>query len=435
LTSITIDIDSNVINVEGHQEGATKGYNPKKLGNRCYNIQFAFYDELKAYVTGFVRSGNTYTANGASEMIKEIVATIKTDTLDILFRMDSGYFDDEVIVNQEKALEAYEKIVSNFYITESGNIIYPNEYGGEYIDKEILVIQLVDATTEMKEKYLDMCDYSENVRFENVEYSLNYLNSIYTYGDTLKNEYKKIGYGVDRKNNICVIVVTEKDKNMLSKHLSNKKSKLPIKIEVSDFESVSANVYGGMALDIDTLTCAGTYNGQAAILLCGHSGRGVGDSVFDSYNNNIGTVKVTNYGSTMIGDYAIATLNSGYSPTNYVKKSNTEFLPITGVTSTPVGTIVYRYGKNSGYSSGIVQTVNFTIYLTGIYFRELVQCEMDKFIIPGDSGGPVYTHFSSYNIAGTITGGTLVNGLAEEKLLYFSPISHAMNKGFFPKLD
>lgn len=44
-----------------------------------------------------MRSGNTYTANGASEMIKEIVANIKTDHLDILFRMDSGYFDEEII--------------------------------------------------------------------------------------------------------------------------------------------------------------------------------------------------------------------------------------------------------------------------------------------------------------------------------------------------
>ena len=46
VTSITIDIDSSVINVEGHQEGTAKGYNPKKLGNLCYNIQFAFCDEL-----------------------------------------------------------------------------------------------------------------------------------------------------------------------------------------------------------------------------------------------------------------------------------------------------------------------------------------------------------------------------------------------------
>jgi hypothetical protein len=97
LTSITIDIDSSVINVEGHQKGTAKGYNPKKLGNPCYNIQFAFCDELKAYITGFVRSGNTYTANGAAEMIKEIIANIKTDDLEILFRMDSGYFDEDII--------------------------------------------------------------------------------------------------------------------------------------------------------------------------------------------------------------------------------------------------------------------------------------------------------------------------------------------------
>ncbi len=101
LASITIDIDSSVINVEGHQEGATKGYNPKKLGNRCYNIQFAFCDELKAYVTGFVRSGNAYTANGATELIKEIVTTLKTSDLEIFFRMDSGYFDEEIIETVE----------------------------------------------------------------------------------------------------------------------------------------------------------------------------------------------------------------------------------------------------------------------------------------------------------------------------------------------
>ena len=76
--------------MEGHQEGAVKGYNPKKLGNNCYNLQFAFCDEIKAYITGFVRSGNTYTANGAAEMIKETVAQIKKVDLEILFCMDSG---------------------------------------------------------------------------------------------------------------------------------------------------------------------------------------------------------------------------------------------------------------------------------------------------------------------------------------------------------
>jgi len=52
LISITIDMDSSVVNGEGHQEGTARGYNPKKPANPCYNIQFAFCDELKAYMTG-----------------------------------------------------------------------------------------------------------------------------------------------------------------------------------------------------------------------------------------------------------------------------------------------------------------------------------------------------------------------------------------------
>ena len=52
---------------------------------------------IKSICYRFVRSGNTYTANGAAEMIKEIVANIKSDDLEILFRMDSGYFDEKII--------------------------------------------------------------------------------------------------------------------------------------------------------------------------------------------------------------------------------------------------------------------------------------------------------------------------------------------------
>ncbi len=79
------------------EECYTKGSNPEKPGNNCYNIQFAFRNELKTLITGFVRSGNTYTENGAAELIKEIVSQIKTDDYEILFRMDSGYFDDDII--------------------------------------------------------------------------------------------------------------------------------------------------------------------------------------------------------------------------------------------------------------------------------------------------------------------------------------------------
>jgi hypothetical protein len=66
-----------VVNVEGHQEGTAKGYNPKKLGNNCYDLQLAFCDEIKAFLTGYVSSGDTYTSNGTAEMIKDIIAQFK----------------------------------------------------------------------------------------------------------------------------------------------------------------------------------------------------------------------------------------------------------------------------------------------------------------------------------------------------------------------
>jgi len=97
LKRITIDIDSTVENVEGNQEGAMKGYNPKKHGNKCYNALMSFCAELKAFVTGFQRSGNTYTSNGTSEMIKEIIVNLKDCVEDIVFRMDSGYFSEGII--------------------------------------------------------------------------------------------------------------------------------------------------------------------------------------------------------------------------------------------------------------------------------------------------------------------------------------------------
>ncbi len=48
-------------------------------------------------MTGYVRSGDTYTANGAADMIQEIIAHIKEKELEVTFRMDSGYFDEDIL--------------------------------------------------------------------------------------------------------------------------------------------------------------------------------------------------------------------------------------------------------------------------------------------------------------------------------------------------
>jgi len=49
LKSITIDIDSSVVNVEGHQEGAIKGYIPKSLGTTA--ITSSLHSVMKSRLT------------------------------------------------------------------------------------------------------------------------------------------------------------------------------------------------------------------------------------------------------------------------------------------------------------------------------------------------------------------------------------------------
>ena len=72
-----------------------------------------------------MRSGNTYTANGAAEMIKEIVANIKTDALEIMFRMDRGYFD-EVIIETIESLGCKYLIKAKEYPTLVSQVTDPS---------------------------------------------------------------------------------------------------------------------------------------------------------------------------------------------------------------------------------------------------------------------------------------------------------------------
>ena len=153
LKSITIDIDSSVVNVEGHQEGAVKGYNPKKLGNNCYNLQFAFCDEINAYLTGYVRSGDTYTANGTAGMIKEIMAHLKDEGLEITFRMDSGYFDDAI-------LETIESLGGKYVIKGKG---YPTLV--EQVTDPSLVFVTSAAGRETTELVTALNAWKEDRRF------------------------------------------------------------------------------------------------------------------------------------------------------------------------------------------------------------------------------------------------------------------------------
>jgi hypothetical protein len=93
LESITIDGDSTVRLVYGNQEGAAKGYNPRKPGAKSYHPLLAFVSEMKLVVNSWFRTGSAYTSNGICDFIQQIHALLPANIKQTFFRADSGFFN------------------------------------------------------------------------------------------------------------------------------------------------------------------------------------------------------------------------------------------------------------------------------------------------------------------------------------------------------
>jgi hypothetical protein len=96
LKSITLDADSTVKSVCGHQEGAAKGYNPVKQGAKSYHPLLVFVSEMKLLYHTWFRTGSAYTSNGIVGFLQEVKASLPKTIKKVFFRADSGFFSGEL---------------------------------------------------------------------------------------------------------------------------------------------------------------------------------------------------------------------------------------------------------------------------------------------------------------------------------------------------
>lgn len=92
-----LDLDSSVKTVYGNQQGAEKGFNEKKKGAKSYHPLLAFLNSTRECQLSWLRPGNTYTANGAGEFIRQAFALMPKSIESLLVRADSGFFSDKLI--------------------------------------------------------------------------------------------------------------------------------------------------------------------------------------------------------------------------------------------------------------------------------------------------------------------------------------------------
>lgn len=385
--------------------------------------------------------------------------------------------------DQVAALTAYEKLWNSFAKDETGlTAIYPDEYGGAFIDNNILCIYIVDLNKDLERKYQSLTGYADCVMYIDADYSLNYLESLNILVDNCVNIYNIAGYGVDIIANRFLINIlpafTAKDYFNPCRNYSEDDTINAIKgiiqsdaliFESSGMNVLNTNLVGGDKLNNSFSMCiSGTFtgtgtNGQyysnaSAILTAGHcvtinDGSNTRNVQYIKYNTESTSFAETvfwDYQDGGAGDYAIAVIsNNNYITTNQIHYSSMQnSINITSTTHSggaPVGTTVYCFGSTT--QSRLICTISQYNYSAVYYPNPLDPSEYftvnglvralfsSTTTQNGDSGGPVYiqTGTGSYSLVGDISGKT---GPAYSQIytyLIYSPIYYPEYYGFTVK--
>jgi hypothetical protein len=101
----TLDLDSTVLERFGEQEGVLPGYNPRRHGRPTHHPLLAGLAEPKWVLHGWLRGGNTSSANNVRGFMDECLALVEGITRFRLVRADNGFFDGKFLdYLEEKAL-------------------------------------------------------------------------------------------------------------------------------------------------------------------------------------------------------------------------------------------------------------------------------------------------------------------------------------------
>jgi len=110
LTEVTLDTDTTVHTLFGHQMGARKGYNPKNRGKKSYQPILTFLAETREYVGGELRTGDRPTGQQIARHLGGVFAALPPGVKTVYARADSGFYCWE-------AVQAYERQQCHFVIS------------------------------------------------------------------------------------------------------------------------------------------------------------------------------------------------------------------------------------------------------------------------------------------------------------------------------
>jgi hypothetical protein len=98
---LTLDIDTTVITRFGNQEGAEKGYNPKRPGRKSHHPIIAFVAETKMIANAWMRTGDSASSTEFKEFLDNTFTMIPRNSIGLV-RGDSGFSGNNILNNLEQ---------------------------------------------------------------------------------------------------------------------------------------------------------------------------------------------------------------------------------------------------------------------------------------------------------------------------------------------
>jgi hypothetical protein len=99
---INLDLDSSSKSAYGHQEGVARGHNTERSHKPMLNPLFAFIVQTGECLNVWLRPGNTHSANGSVEFLKECMALLPKQVWKVVVRADSAFFSGAFVRMLEK---------------------------------------------------------------------------------------------------------------------------------------------------------------------------------------------------------------------------------------------------------------------------------------------------------------------------------------------
>ena len=88
---LIFDLDSTVLTVFGHQDGAEVGYNPRYRGKRSYNPLLCMEANSSYLWDAQLRAGNASTWDGSIELLQTCFGNVPADIRELRVRADAGF--------------------------------------------------------------------------------------------------------------------------------------------------------------------------------------------------------------------------------------------------------------------------------------------------------------------------------------------------------